>query len=302
MDEGDILELDDGTREAMTTGAFEETRQEAFAGFLPAEMEDLRSSVVELDSTMSCPPMDWESTGVPTPDSALSPISPVSATDQWKTASLGDVQSPVSPNDDVASMPWAINPMLLMKGGQPAHEKQKSHFSSESSKLGCAGLLPDIHIDTSFANLTAYMWHQPTEELAASRRETSAAHNNTEQFPTTSGIIENDIGPPTSSNNFQDSDAVDTDFQNAYIPTYLPEELNQSAMHSSEQHRRKQVMREVITEPLITTLGLEGFIPVVRDIGMRLFGPSKVSVRALQLKLLEDGMVSIHTELSRWLS
>lgn len=301
MDQADILELDGGVSESMANGAFGHPRQEAFAGYMPAEMEDVKPSAAELDSdNLSLPPMEWESTGVSTPDSTLSPISPVTPADQWQTRSFNEPQSPISPTDTVASTPWAINPMLLLtKVDQPAHEKQRPNFSYQASKLGCTGSLPEIRIDTSLTNLAAYMWQVSTDDLppnSESRHEVSDSHHNTkhaQQLPPTSGTADTNQGSAKAMNNFEAKQFAGAQYNRAYRSPYQPEELNPPAMQPSEHEGQKRVMREVITGPLITQLGLEGFIPVVRNIHRQLFGSSKIGLRGLQLQLLSDGMVCI---------
>jgi len=302
MDQGDILELDGGVSESIPNRAFGHPRQEVFAGYIPAEMEDTKSSAAELDSdNLSCPPMEWESTGVPTPDSALSPISPVTPTDQWQSCPRDEVQSPISPTNTMTSIPWAINPILLTKVDQTAHEKQEAKFSYQSSRLGCAGSLPEIRIDTSLLSLTAYMWQVSTENLppnSVSRHEDSDSHHNTEhtqQLPPTSGTADTNNGPANAMNNFQAMRSAGAQYNRAYGSLYQPEELNPPAMQPSDHEEQTRVMREIITGPLITQLGLEGFIPVVRNTHRQLFGSSKIGLRDLQFQLLSDGMVCILT-------
>lgn len=302
MDQADILELDGGVSESMAIGAFGHPRQEAFAGYMPAEMEEVKTFAVELDSdNLSLPPMEWESTGVSTPDSPLSPISPITPADQWQTLSFNESQSPISPTDTLASTPWATNPMLLTKVDQPAHEKQMLNFSYQASKLGCAESLPEIRIDTSLTNLAAYMWQVSTDNLppnSESWHEVSDSHHNTkhaQQLPPTSGTADTTEGSAKAMNNFEAKQSAGAQYSCAYGSPYQPEDLNPPAMQPSEYEGQKRVMREVITGPLITQLGLEGFIPVVRNIHRQLFGSSKIGLRGLQLQLLSDGIVCILT-------
>jgi hypothetical protein len=302
MDQGDILELDGCVSKSMANGGFGHPRHEVFAGYMPAEIEDVKTYAAELDSdNLSLPPMEWESTGVPTPDSALSPISPVTPADQWPTRTFNEPQSPISPTEAMASTPWATHSMLLTNVDQPAHEKQRPNFSYQASKLGCAGSLPEICIDTSLTNLAAYMWQVSTDDLppnSESGHEDSDSHHNTEhtqQLPPTSGTADTNIGSAMVMNNFEAMQSAGAQYSRAYRSPYQPEELNPPAMQPSEHEGRKRVMRETITEPLITQLGLEGFIPVVRNIHRQLFGSSKIGLRGLQLQLLSDGMVCILT-------
>ncbi|MCJ1247727.1 hypothetical protein MMC30_004942, partial [Trapelia coarctata] len=294
MDERDILELDGGVSKSMSTGSFWHCRQEAFAGYMPAEMEDVRSPAAELASdNLSCPPMEWQSTGVPTPDSALSPISPVSPTDQWQVRSDNEFQTPISPNEDVASVPWTINPMLLTKIDQPAHDKQNPNSSYQALKFGSSGPMSEIRVDTSFANLTAYMWEAPSERLTGNSiplHETSTVHGNRGQLPPTSGTTGDNLRPANTMNNLQGFEPAGSTFDQSYVPTYPHQEFNQPAMQSSE-NPQMQVIREVITGPLLTRRGLEGFIPVVREIHLQLFNFWKITVRELQLGLLRGGML-----------
>ena len=291
IDEGDILELDGGVSQSMATVPMRSCRQEAFAGYMPAEMEDVRTLAAEMASdNFSCPPMEWDSTGIPTPDSAISPISPVSSSDQWQARSYDDFQSPISPNEDTAPPPWAIDTTLLTKVDQPAHEKQNSF---QASKTGPTGSLSEIRIDTSFVNLTAYMWEAQAGRWTGnsiSRNRTTAVYDHTGQNPPTSDITEDNLGPSSTWDNLQALESGGT-FDQSYIPTYAHQEVNQPTMQSLEQHPQMQVMRDSITGPLITHQGLEGFIPMVRELHMELFQFWKVNVRELQLRLLEGGMV-----------
>jgi len=298
MDEGDIRELDGGVSESMATGPLRGCRQEAFAGYLPAEMEDVRSSAAKLASNnLSCPPMELESTGVLSPDSALSPVSPISPADQWQARSYNDFPSPISPTDDTAPIPWAINPMLLTKVDHQVHEKQDSYSSYQASKFGFSGFLSNIHIDTSFANLMAYMWEAPAERStgnSTSRHKVTAVYDNFNQTPPTSRITEDHLRPPSTLNNLQSSKPSSNPFGHSCPPTYHHQEFNQPAMESFE-HPQMKVLRETVTGPLITRQGLEGFIPVVQELHLGLFAVWKVTIGELQLKLLQAGIVCILT-------
>ena len=58
--------------------------------------------------------------------------------------------------------------------------------------------------------------------------------------------------------------------------------------------RPRRIMKENITEPLIQTLGLEGFISAVTNAEKLLFRENPITLRGLELKLIHEGRVCIY--------
>ena len=161
MSEAEILELDG--QELVDSALTGITIYEAAGHYLPFEMEDTCTHAAELESeTLTCPSMDWESTGDTTPDSSLSPISPVSPGDQWHRQTFDSSDSPISPAERNYTVPWASDETCLTKAAPTTLVERSPSVScclplSEKNKK--IGYLKSMHMpDTSFTDTTVYMW------------------------------------------------------------------------------------------------------------------------------------------------
>ena len=68
--------------------------------------------------------------------------------------------------------------------------------------------------------------------------------------------------------------------------------MNNPYLRTSKDARQNRAMRHYITEPLIKEIGLEGFMPIIINADKMLRETNNVGLRELELKLLDDGMVS----------
>ncbi|MCJ1281557.1 hypothetical protein MMC26_000877 [Xylographa opegraphella] len=165
MPEVQLLELDG--QESGKSALNAKNIHEVAGTYLQFEMEDTSISVSELDSeTLSCPSMDWESTGNTTPDSSLSPISPISPGDEWLRQTFEPWDSPISSAERNYTVPWASDKTLLIEDATATmvHQspsvscclqvsEKKEHFTYPNS----------IHIDTSDTETTVFMWSNETK-------------------------------------------------------------------------------------------------------------------------------------------
>ena len=160
MSDAQTPELDG--QEAVASALIGTKIYEAASAYLPFEMDDTCNHIAELESeTLSCPSMDWESTGNTTPDSALSPISPVSPGDQWNRQSFGSSVSPISPVDRAYTVPWTSDETCLTQDVTTTLERQTPSVSSwlpESGKKQHMVHLKNMQIDTSYTDATVFMW------------------------------------------------------------------------------------------------------------------------------------------------
>ncbi|MCJ1478815.1 hypothetical protein MMC13_007499 [Lambiella insularis] len=107
------------------------------------------------------------------------------------------------------------------------------------------------------------------------------------------GTLQN--GPPRDSGGkrlcIQVLEAIeyaDMQYHNSTSPETQPD-VRQSSLLTSKDATRGRIMREYVIEPLITNVGLEGFMPVVLEADKLLKGVRQISLRELELKLLHDG-------------
>ena len=175
MSQAQFLELDG--QEPAKPALFGATIYEAAGSFLPFEMDDTCNHVAELESeTLSCPSMDWESTGNTTPDSSLSPISPVSPGDQWHRQTFESSDSPISPADRNYSVPWASDEICLTKDATTTMVQQSPSVScwlSVPEKKQQMEYPKSMHIDTYYTDATVFMW---PNKLMVDEQDPSLVH------------------------------------------------------------------------------------------------------------------------------
>ncbi|MCJ1394845.1 hypothetical protein MMC18_007725 [Xylographa bjoerkii] len=182
--QGDILELMSEAKLPELDGQgpvqsapISTTIYEAAGAYLPFEMEDTCNHAAELESeTLSCPSMDWESTGNTTPESSLSPVSPISPGDQWHRQIIESLDSPISPADLSYTVPWASDETRLTKHAATTPVKQSPSASCwlpVSGSKECMVDLKSIHIDTSCTDTTVFMW---SNEVTRDERSHTSIH------------------------------------------------------------------------------------------------------------------------------
>ncbi|MCJ1376987.1 hypothetical protein MMC17_000077 [Xylographa soralifera] len=192
MSEAHPLELDG--QEPVESALTSTTIHEMAGAYLPFEMEDTRNDVAELEGgTLYCPSMDWESTGNTTPESSLSPISPVSPGDQWYRQTCDFSDSPISPADRDYTVPWASDETSMTRDATKAMVLQSPSVSCKlpvSEKKQYMIDSKSIHIDASYTDTTVFMW---SNEVVRHEQHHSLIHR-TVAAPVATHNDELDIG------------------------------------------------------------------------------------------------------------
>ena len=197
-------------------------------GYLPFEMEDVCPAELESEDMLSCPSMERDTTGMITPESSLSPVSPVSPTQQqWLGYKCKDFDSPISPTDAASAMPWtnesatlstADLPMLghvfSYEGVQAGKAPQKDvpigewEFATApmTREPSAVSRTPSIRIQTTFTNDDASIWQnantsgssgvpkQDASKVVSSY--TSSAGTQSENSPIPPGQFKSDLPNP----------------------------------------------------------------------------------------------------------
>ena len=177
MSETQVLELESReespTHYHPTPKHYSKSIAELADDFFPVEMEDICPA--ELDSDMmSCPSLERNTTGIITPESNQSPISPISPTEQqWLGYKCKDFESPISPTDtstamlsdhvtstsDAAGLPtlgYVFSFEEVLAGKAPPKEALAGEWDFAMTPIGGppsgTSRPPSIRINTTFTN------------------------------------------------------------------------------------------------------------------------------------------------------
>jgi hypothetical protein len=129
------------------------------------EMEGVVPTELDADAdadALSCPSMDWDTSDILTPDS-LSPVSPVSASQQWCRATSRDFDSPISPTESSSYDLWTSDLNELSISRVPPTGKDKSEPKAQRTeplnsaqdvdlnvmRLNRMKPIPSIRVDTT---------------------------------------------------------------------------------------------------------------------------------------------------------
>ena len=185
--------------------------------YFPVEMEGIYPA--ELDSdVMSCPSLERNTTGIITPESNQSPISPVSPTEQqWPGYTRTDFESPISPietatamsNDhttsssdaaDIPSLGYVFSFEEVLAGKAPQKEALAGEWDFARTRIGSpssgTSRPPSIRINTTFTNDDTAVWQNKcADESSAALGQNACNLNRASKDPADSPSEWSPISP-----------------------------------------------------------------------------------------------------------